>query len=98
LGVTDPALILAASTVAGLASNRMASAADRNQADWEWWSGLLANDEVAKGVATAIQRVLEDDGSELATTLAPLAYVRWVELAKVGAPFIAELQNSALAK
>ncbi len=102
-GVTDPGLLMAAGTLLGVAGSRAASAADKNQEDHEWWSSLLVNEDVAKGMATAIQSVIAHEGEDtklprhdLAAKLAPLAHERWVALSKEGALFIAELQDSAV--
>jgi mannose/fructose/N-acetylgalactosamine-specific phosphotransferase system component IIC len=103
VGVDDGLIAVAASTTLGLASNRMASAADRNQEDRDWWADLLVNEHVAHGMATAIERVITreaDNASfpdrKFAAQLASAAHQRWIELSKAGAPFIAELQDSSI--
>lgn len=104
LGMDDSLVAAAAASAVNLICNRATSAADKNEEDRQWWANLLANEDIAKGMATAIQRVISDVAErdqklprrDLAVAMAPAAYERWVELSKQGAPFIAELQDSAV--
>lgn len=92
-GVDGGLIAVAASSLLGVASSRMASAADRNQGDREWWTKLLVNEDVANGMATAIERVIAREAEnellplrDVATELASLAHWRWMELSEAGAP------------
>lgn len=102
MGVSEHSLMgTAAAALAGLAGNRLATAIDLHKGDREWWRKLLVNQNVAAGMATTIQRILEEEAAggslkceELVKRWPALAYEGWLELSQEGAIFIADLQDS----